>query len=507
MPIPREPLYLYLAASEYAVSAVLIKEDSGVHKPVYYVSRALHGPEQRYLPIEKLVLALVHAARRLRPYFQAHPICVLTNQNLKQVLLKPEASGRLQKWAIELGEHDISYIPRRAIKGQVLADFLAEITGPAPISVPSAAQPPKKRRYTDPNLWTLFVDGASSTDGAGAGLLIVDPSGVEVTYALRFDFPASNNEAEYEALIAGLQIAHRLGARRLQAYGDSQLIANQILGSYQAKDPIMKKYLDKVHSLLPLFEFFCIDRIPRSQNRRADALSKLASSAYAHLTKKVLVEVLPQPSFDQQPILTVTDEQDTWMTPIIQYLSTGRVPPTSQAARSPRMKAAHYALHDGVLYKKGYLQPWLRCVGPNQALYVLQELHHGSCGSHAGARTLAQKAIRTGYFWPSIYRDADRLVKSCKNCQHHAPLTHLPQTELRSIQSPCPFYQWGIDIVGPFPEAPGRFRFLVVAVDYFTKWVEAEPLTTITGRNVLMFGRTLSAALEEPFEPFVNLTF
>lgn len=175
------------------------------------------------------------------------------------------------------------------------------------------------------------------------------------------------------------------------------------------------------------------------------------------------------------------------MTPLIQYLRTGQVPPTSHAARSLRMKAAHYALHNGVLYKKGYLEPWLRCVGPNQALYVLQELHHGSCGSHAGARTLAQKAIRTGYFWPSIYRDADRLVRSCKQCQLHAPLKHLPQTELHPIHSPCPFYQWGIDIVGPFPEAPGRFRFLVVAVDYFTKWVEAAPLTTITGRNILKF--------------------
>lgn len=96
---------------------------------------------------------------------------------------------------------------------------------------------------TEPDLWTLFVDGASSTDGAGAGLLIVDPSGVEVTYALRFDFHASNHEAEYEALITGLQIAHRLGARRLQAYCYSQLIANQIYGSYQASPIIHNKSL------------------------------------------------------------------------------------------------------------------------------------------------------------------------------------------------------------------------------------------------------------------------
>lgn len=322
-PLPGETLFVYLAVSADSLSAVLIRDDRGVQRPVYFVNKLLQGAETRYPEVEKLALALVHAARRLRHYFQAHPIQVLTNHPLRQILLKPEASGRLVKWAVELGEHDISFVPRRAIKGQVLADFLAEITGPA--SPPTSSEEPsaKKPRLTEPDLWTLFVDGASSTDGAGAGLLIVDPSGVEVTYALRFDFHASNHEAEYEALITGLQIAHRLGARRLQAYCYSQLIANQIYGSYQAKDPIMKKYLDKVHSL-----------IPRSQNRRADALSKLASSAYAHLTKNVLVEVLPQPSFDHRPILTVTDDQDNWMTPIIQYLNTGHVPPTAQAARS-----------------------------------------------------------------------------------------------------------------------------------------------------------------------------
>lgn len=192
VPTPGELLYLYLAASAYAVSAVLIKEDAGVQKPVYYVSRALYGPEQRYLPIEKLVLALVHAARWLRPYFQAHPICVLTDQNLKQILLKPEASGRLQKWAIELGEHDIQYKPRVSIKGQAVADFIVEMaenTQDVSTDVPIVSENPSSDSpFLPDKQWTLFVDGASSTDGSGAGLLLCDPTGVELTYALRFDF-------------------------------------------------------------------------------------------------------------------------------------------------------------------------------------------------------------------------------------------------------------------------------------------------------------------------------
>lgn len=113
-PKPGDPLYLYLATSDRAVSAVLILEDAGMQRPVYYVSRMLQGAEVRYTTTDKIVLALVFAARRLRPYFQSHSIIVLTDQPIKQVLLKPEASGRLMKWAVELGEHDISYQPRKA---------------------------------------------------------------------------------------------------------------------------------------------------------------------------------------------------------------------------------------------------------------------------------------------------------------------------------------------------------------------------------------------------------
>lgn len=175
------------------------------------------------------------------------------------------------------------------------------------------------------------------------------------------------------------------------------------------------------------------------------------------------------------------------MTPIYKYLETGELPLKSSEARSLRMKSAQYAAKAGVLYKKGYLQPWLRCVGPRQASYVLQEIHLGSCGSHAGPRALVRKAVRLGYYSPTMYRDAKKITKQCQKCQVHAPVRRLPQAELISIYSPWAFYQWGIDIVGPFPKAPGRYKFLVVAVGYFTKWVEAEPLTSIMGKNIFRF--------------------
>ncbi|GJQ93085.1 reverse transcriptase domain-containing protein [Tanacetum coccineum] len=126
--IPRsgETLVLYLAAAAEAISAVLLTNRGNVQKPIYFVSRALQGAEVNYPILEKVALALVHATRGLCRYFQAHSICVLTDQPIRQVLLKPENSGRLAKWAIELGEHEIIYKPHSAIKGQILADFLAE---------------------------------------------------------------------------------------------------------------------------------------------------------------------------------------------------------------------------------------------------------------------------------------------------------------------------------------------------------------------------------------------
>ncbi|KAL5788377.1 hypothetical protein ACOSP7_005326 [Xanthoceras sorbifolium] len=123
-----ETLFLYLAVSPEAVSSVLIRNDKGTQWAVYYVSKAMTSLETRYSEIEKLALALITMARRLRPYFQAHPIIVLTKDPLRQVMQKLEASGRMIKWSVELSEFDISFRPRNAIKGQAIADFVSKFT-------------------------------------------------------------------------------------------------------------------------------------------------------------------------------------------------------------------------------------------------------------------------------------------------------------------------------------------------------------------------------------------
>nr|GEZ79064.1 reverse transcriptase domain-containing protein [Tanacetum cinerariifolium] len=201
-PKPREELIMYLSATHGAISAGLMTKRGTAQMPVYFISRALQGPELNYSPMEKLVLSLVFAAKRLRRYFQVHPIAVITDQPIKQVMSRPDVARRLQKWSIMLGKHNITYRPRTSIKGQILADFLNEMPSNASLGVSVAK--------TQEEPWTLFTDGSSCVDGSGAWLILTNPDGVEFTYALRFQFAASNNEAEYEALIAGLRIATQM---------------------------------------------------------------------------------------------------------------------------------------------------------------------------------------------------------------------------------------------------------------------------------------------------------
>ncbi|GJX85692.1 reverse transcriptase domain-containing protein [Tanacetum coccineum] len=208
-PMEKEELIVYLAVAKETVSTVLMTEREAKQMPIYFVSRALRGLELNYTPMEKLELALVHASKRLKRYFQAHPLIVITDQPIQQILSRPEVAGRLQKWSIELGEYAIHYKPRVSVKGQILANFVVERPEE------DSSDTPIEEGEELPEPWILFTDGSSCTDGSRAGLILTNPKGMEFTYALRFRFDATNNEAEYEALIAGIRIVEQMGVKNL----------------------------------------------------------------------------------------------------------------------------------------------------------------------------------------------------------------------------------------------------------------------------------------------------
>ncbi|GKA00468.1 reverse transcriptase domain-containing protein [Tanacetum coccineum] len=339
-----------------------------------------------------------------------------------------------------------------------------------------------------PEPWILFTDRSSCIDGSVAGLILTNPEGMEFTYALRFRFVATNNEAEYEALISRLKIAEQIGVKNLQANVDSRLVANQVNGTYVAKETDMVRYLEKVKTLTNSFKAFSIKQVPRSENKKADALSKIRSTSFAHLSKQVLVEKLKEKSISAEEVLAVVEEEgDTWMTPIFKYLMDGTLPVEVKKARAVKSKSWRFSIINGTLYKKSFLGPWLRCVGPLQANYVLREIHEGSCSMHAGTRSVVAKALRIGYYWPTMHKDARKLVRECQDCQVHKPVPRILQQKLSPITSPWPFYKWGIDIARPFPEGPGKVKFMIVAIDYFTKWIKAKPVATITGNQIKKF--------------------
>ncbi|KAL0445281.1 UNVERIFIED_CONTAM: hypothetical protein Slati_2250800 [Sesamum latifolium] len=367
------------------------------------------------------------------PYFLSHAIGVKTNTLLKQTLEKSDTSGRLVKWDIELSEYDISYVPRTTIKAKLWLTLF---------------QKWQECLWKTPSdqVWLLHVDGSSTTQGSGAGVVITSPQGEDLEFAVKFGFKASNNETEYEALVIGIRMEHEAGARHLLAYSDSQLIVNQIEWTFEAKEESMIQYLQEIKELRTSFDQFQIIQIPREENVKADCLSKLASALEDCRTK-----------------------HDRW-----------------EAAKLKR-RATRFLVQAGTLYKRSYTHPLLRCLSTEEGVHVLREIHSGYCGAHAGTWTLANKALRAGYFWPTMKQDAKHLVSKCERCQKHSSLIHQPAEPLTTMLSPCPFTQWGIDIVGPFPIASGQRKFLLIAIDYFTKWVEAEPLARITEGEVMKF--------------------
>ncbi|XP_075475795.1 uncharacterized protein LOC142512308 [Primulina tabacum] len=356
-PQPGEKLWIYLFAIEFAVSSVLVREEGADQKPIYYVSHALRGAELKYSEVKKIALALVMTARKLSPYFLSHPIVVLTNSPLGRIMTHVEVSGRMVKWTVELGEYDIEYKPRAAIKAQALTDFLIEIIQPV-----------------EEEVWRVCVDGASNLSGCGVGVVLIAPSEEKIKQALRIDSRVTNNEAEYEAVLAGLQAAWEVGASRVIIYFDSQLVTQQIKGAYEAKNEKMLKYLGLIMARATSLTDWSIEQIPREENAEADTLAKLAASMSDISTREALCFTRLVLSIDEEipPI-----QKSSWMTPIIEYIVHGKLPEDRARAAKIKKQAPRFVFLNDILYRRSYQGPLLKCLSENEVEYVLREIHEG----------------------------------------------------------------------------------------------------------------------------------
>ncbi|GKV35867.1 hypothetical protein SLEP1_g44073 [Rubroshorea leprosula] len=310
-PIERESLCLYLGVTEEAVSSVLLREENRNQKPICYVSKVLQGAEQNYPLAENVTFALI--------------------------LQKPELSGWLIGWSVELSEYDLKFQLRTTIKGQAVADFLVECVSAT-----------VKEKTPEHPVWVLYVNGAANVEGSGARAVLLGPDGFKSEHALRFKFQTTNNAAEYEALIYGLKLASELKVQSIQVFSDSQLVVGQDLNP-----------------------------------ERSTIVEVLDASSYTDFTIEC-------------QLLSTDPSSPSWTAPLINYLQSGELPGDTSAARLVRRRAAHFTLVDNQLYKRAASMPLLRCLTPYEDEYAVREVHEGVCGTHIGGKTLARKLLRRG---------------------------------------------------------------------------------------------------------------
>jgi ribonuclease HI len=260
-----------------------------------------------------VLYAVLMASRKLRHYFQAYHIIVPSSQPLKDIMRNREATGRIEKWVVELNEFNIDYVHISSIQSQALADFIADWT--------LGAQ--EEETNKDVEASTVFCDGSWGTFGAGAAAVLVAPSKIKTCYAAKLDFSCTNNIAEYEALLLCLRKLEAMGIRRAILKTDSQVISGHIDKSCKARDPKLEKYLDTVRRLEASFEGFSVKNIPRGENEHADLLAKsaaqglpLPSEVFFETIKVSLVVLM------ERPVLTISPvHSEDWRTEIIFFFS------------------------------------------------------------------------------------------------------------------------------------------------------------------------------------------
>ncbi|KAM2918267.1 hypothetical protein FF1_046952 [Malus domestica] len=311
------------------------------------------------------------STRKLCPYFQTHSIIVLTSHPLRQILQSPDTSGRIIRWVIALGEFDISYQPKAAEKGQVVTDFIVEFTYLIDISPEALTSLPMKALNVKPILpaWTLYIDSSSNQQGYGAGLVFTTPDKVAMEYALHFKFKVPNNEAEYEAFLAGLRLAKHLRFKQIDIFSDSQLVVNQVTNNFDAKDNSMVAYLAQTQLLLKHFHYQ-ITQIPRAANSHTDALARLTSVVEDKIGRKNHVELLAAQSTMAMEVCNL-QHGDNRISPIYKFIAHGTLPNDKVQANQIRYKSTRYLIIKDQLCKRGFNLPYLRCLMLVEAEIVL----------------------------------------------------------------------------------------------------------------------------------------
>ncbi|CAN6568039.1 unnamed protein product [Malus baccata var. baccata] len=516
-----KPLKLYIYASEKSIGSLLAQNnEGGKEQALYYLSRILTKVETRYSPVERLCLALYFTASKLRHYMlPCHVHIIAKTDVIKYMLSKPMLTGRIGKWILALSEFSFQYVPQRAVKGQSIVDFLAEhqesqsevINIPGSLEVTSIWIPPRKdisgkedwvqqeiRRviglWITP--WKLYFDGSHTHKASGAGIVIVNPQGVYHYYSFLLDYQGNtNNRAEYEALIIGLEILMDLGAVEVEVFGDSELVINQLNGEFKCRHITMAGYYLAATQLLSFWDSeISVNHVPRGSNLAANEMAQLASGVPiqeriygvdVEIQRRNLPSILERGfSLD---IMVLETEIEDWRSPIIHHLKD----PSSPTSKKNRQQATKYVLWAKNLLRKTLDGLLLKCLGQEESMRVMAEVHEGVCGAHQAGTKMRWLFRRYGYFWPDMEKDCKSYARGCEECQRYGLLQHVPSVPLNPVVKPWLFRGWAMNFIGKiYPASSKGHTFIIVATDYFTKWVEASAVKSITSAAVKNFIET-----------------
>ncbi|KAK4383073.1 Ribonuclease HI [Sesamum angolense] len=349
----------------------------------------------------------------------------------------------------------------------------------------------------------MYFDGASHKKGAGAGVVFVTSEGEVLPYSFTLTQNRSNNVAEYQALIFGLEIAVDAKQLPLEVHGDSQLVVNQLLGFYKVKKPELLPYYNYAKRLMRWLGDVELEHLPRKDNKQADALAKLASTLSmtdkeAHIPICKSWVIPPIFSDDEDDMLQKEEnhfieifevEEEDWRQPLVDYLKYGKLPNDLRRRADTRRRATCFIYYKGTLYKRSFDGLFLRCLSDNEKVQAIEEAHSVICGTHQLRPKLHFCIKRMGYYWPPMVKDCIDYVRRCQVCQFHANLIHQPPEPLHPTVISWPFDAWGLDVVGPLMKSSGGHFYILGATDYFSKWAEAIPLKEVKKENVADFIR------------------
>jgi hypothetical protein len=307
----------------------------------------------------------------------------------------------------------------------------------------------------------------------------------------RLLFDCTNNIAEYEACIMGLERAVNLRIKTLEVYGDSALLIYQVRGEWEILHPNLIPYLDHIWRLVEHFNEITYHHIPREENQLADALATLSSMYKVTWPNHVpLIEINRREVPAHCLSAEVRNDEKPWYYDIKNYLQKQEYPLGASSGDKKTLSrlASDFFLNGELLDKRNHDLIILYCVDKREVDTLIEEIHEGSFGTHMNGHAFAKKILRVGYYWLTMETDCLNHVRKCHKCQIYADRIHVSPTPLNVLTSPWPFSMWGIDMIGMIePKASNGHRFILVTIDYFTKWVEAAPYAHVTRLVVAMF--------------------